>query len=404
MRKGLNRQIRFYICLVIGLMVLGACVPEDIETICTEMKAFERFSRINGDSLAIVPRKIRTEALRRMEQAKDSLAKYNYLAMVMKTYLVTTQLDSAQIMIRRLSSFIEGQEEVPGMADLESECFNMKGNVFARMGKMDSAEFCFRRSYERRMKGTKVEVIPDILMNLADASNRLGKLNVGAAWYRKALLMCDSLHLSSSKKPPIYYGLAQVYVTMRDFDLCDYYYNLAGESYDSMLPYEKYIYLNNRGTSYYYREDYRTAIEYFRKVVGLVEGYSDMNFELNLGRMNLGDCYLQLHEADSAVKYINECQPFFEKMDVKAALYYIDTQRIKLALMQEDFQEARRLLSRSMVPVGIDPDMVHIRNKYLQQFYEETGNYKSAYYYLRRNNQLDDSIRNERVRDRKSVV
>lgn len=398
MRKGLNRQIRFYICLVIGFMVLGACVPEDIETICTEMKAFERFSRINGDSLAIVPRKIRTEALRRMEQAKDSLAKYNYLAMVMKTYLVTTQLDSAQIMIRRLSSFIEGQEEVPGMADLESECFNMKGNVFARMGKMDSAEFCFRRSYERRMKGTKVEVIPDILMNLADASNRLGKLNVGEAWYRKALLMCDSLHLSSSKKPPIYYGLAQVYVTMRDFDLCDYYYNLAGESYDSMLPYEKYIYLNNRGTSYYYREDYRTAIEYFRKVVGLVEGYSDMNFELNLGRMNLGDCYLQLHEADSAVKYINECQPFFEKMDVKAALYYIDTQRIKLALMQEDFQEARRLLSRSMVPVGIDPDMVHIRNKYLQQFYEETGNYKSAYYYLRRNNQLDDSIRNERVR------
>ena len=398
MRKGLNRQIRFYICLVIGLMVLGACVPEDIETICTEMKAFERFSRINGDSLAIVPRKIRTEALRRMEQAKDSLAKYNYLAMVMKTYLVTTQLDSAQMMIRRLSSFIEGQEEVPGMADLESECFNMKGNVFARMGKMDSAEFCFRRSYERRMKGTKVEVIPDILMNLADASNRLGKLNVGAAWYRKALLMCDSLHLSSSKKPPIYYGLAQVYVTMRDFDLCDYYYNLAGESYDSMLPYEKYIYLNNRGTSYYYREDYRTAIEYFRKVVGLVEGYSDMNFELNLGRMNLGDCYLQLHEADSAVKYINECQPFFEKMDVKAALYYIDTQRIKLELMQEDFQEARRLLSRSMVPVGIDPDMVHIRNKYLQQFYEETGNYKSAYYYLRRNNQLDDSIRNERVR------
>lgn len=398
MGKGMDRQIRFCVCLVIGLMVLGACVSEDRETVCTEMKAFERFSRINGDSLAIVPRKIRTEALQRMEQAKDSLAKYNYLAMVMKTYLVTTQLDSAQIMIRRLSSFIEGQEEVPGMADLESECFNMKGNVFARMGKMDSAEFCFRRSYEQRMKGTKVEVIPDILMNLADASNRLGKLDVGAAWYRRALLMCDSLHLSSSKKPPIYYGLAQVYVTMRDFDLCDYYYNLAGESYDSMLPYEKYIYLNNRGTSYYYREDYRTAIEYFRKVVGLAEGYSDMSFELNLGQMNLGDCYLQLHDVDSAAGYMNECQPFFEKMDVKAALYYIDTQRIKLALMQEDFQEARRLLSRSVVPVGIDPDMVHIRNKYLQQFYEETGNYKRAYYYLRRNNQLDDSIRNERVR------
>ena len=212
--------------------------------------------------------------------------------------------------------------------------------------------------------------------------------------------MCDSLHIASTKKPPIYYGLAQVYVTMRDFEQCDYYYNLAGESYDSMLPYEKYIYLNNRGTSYYYREDYQTAIKYFQKVIDLVEGYADMSFELNLGRLNLGDCYLQLNMVDLAVKYINECQLFFEEMGVSTALYYIDTQKIELALLQKDFQEARRLLSESVVPPGIDPDMVHIRNKYLQQFYEETGNYKRAYHYLQRNNQLDDSIRNERVRMR----
>lgn len=265
---------------------------------------------------------------------------------------------------------------------------------------MDSAEICFRKAYELRMRGTRIEVVPDILMNLADANNRLGKLDIGAAWYRRALLMCDSLHIASTKKPPIYYGLAQVYVTMRDFEQCDYYYNLAGESYDSMLPYEKYIYLNNRGTSYYYREDYQTAIKYFQKVIDLVEGYADMSFELNLGRLNLGDCYLQLNKVDLAVKYINECQLFFEEMGVSTALYYIDTQKIELALLQKDFQEARRLLSESVVPPGIDPDMVHIRNKYLQQFYEETGNYKRAYHYLQRNNLLDDSIRNERVRMR----
>ena len=265
---------------------------------------------------------------------------------------------------------------------------------------MDSAEICFRKAYELRMRGTRIEVVPDILMNLADANNRLGKLDIGAAWYRRALLMCDSLHIASTKKPPIYYGLAQVYVTMRDFEQCDYYYNLAGESYDNMLPYEKYIYLNNRGTSYYYREDYQTAIKYFQKVIDLVEGYADMSFELNLGRLNLGDCYLQLNMVDLAVKYINECQLFFEEMGVSTALYYIDTQKIELALLQKDFQEARRLLSESVVPPGIDPDMVHIRNKYLQQFYEETGNYKRAYHYLQRNNLLDDSIRNERVRMR----
>ena len=400
MGERMDKRIRFYIYWILGFVLLGACAPGDKEDVYTEMRAFEDFSRINGDSVAIVPRKVRLKALQKMEEAKDSLVKYNYLAMTLKTYLITSQLDSAQIVIQQIHAFIERQHSSSQMADLESECFNMKGNIFARVGNMDSAEICFRKAYELRMRGTRIEVVPDILMNLADANNRLGKLDIGAAWYRRALLMCDSLHIASTKKPPIYYGLAQVYVTMRDFEQCDYYYNLAGESYDSMLPYEKYIYLNNRGTSYYYREDYQTAIKYFQKVIDLVEGYADMSFELNLGRLNLGDCYLQLNKVDLAVKYINECQLFFEGMGVSTALYYIDTQKIELALLQKDFQEARRLLSESVVPPGIDPDMVHIRNKYLQQFYEETGNYKRAYHYLQRNNQLDDSIRNERVRMR----
>lgn len=400
MGERMDKRIRFYIYWILGFVLLGACAPGDKEDVYTEMRAFEDFSHINGDSVAIVPRKVRLKAFQKMEEAKDSLVKYNYLAMTLKTYLITSQLDSAQIVIQQIHDFIERQHSSSQMADLESECFNMKGNIFARVGNMDSAEICFRKAYELRMRGTRIEVVPDILMNLADANNRLGKLDIGAAWYRRALLMCDSLHIASTKKPPIYYGLAQVYVTMRDFEQCDYYYNLAGESYDSMLPYEKYIYLNNRGTSYYYREDYQTAIKYFQKVIDLVEGYADMSFELNLGRLNLGDCYLQLNMVDLAVKYINECQLFFEEMGVSTALYYIDTQKIELALLQKDFQEARRLLSESVVPPGIDLDMVHIRNKYLQQFYEETGNYKRAYHYLQRNNQLDDSIRNERVRMR----
>ena len=368
----MDKRIRFYIYWILGFVLLGACAPGDKEDVYTEMRAFEDFSHINGDSVAIVPRKVRLKAFQKMEEAKDSLVKYNYLAMTLKTYLITSQLDSAQIVIQQIHDFIERQHSSSQMADLESECFNMKGNIFARVGNMDSAEICFRKAYELRMRGTRIEVVPDILMNLADANNRLGKLDIGAAWYRRALLMCDSLHIASTKKPPIYYGLAQVYVTMRDFEQCDYYY----------------------------REDYQTAIKYFQKVIDLVEGYADMSFELNLGRLNLGDCYLQLNMVDLAVKYINECQLFFEEMGVSTALYYIDTQKIELALLQKDFQEARRLLSESVVPPGIDPDMVHIRNKYLQQFYEETGNYKRAYHYLQRNNLLDDSIRNERVRMR----
>lgn len=44
--------------------------------------------------------------------------------------------------------------------------------------------------------------------------------------------------------------------------------------------------------------------------------------------------------------------------------------------------------------------MIHIRNRYLQKYHEEAGNYRQAYHYLEKNNRLDDSIRNERVRMR----
>ena len=172
----MDKRIRFYIYWILGLVFLGACAPGDKEDVYTEMRAFEDFSHINGDSVAIVPRKVRLKAFQKMEEAKDSLVKYNYLAMTLKTYLITSQLDSAQIVIQQIHDFIERQHSSSQMADLESECFNMKGNIFARVGNMDSAEICFRKAYELRMRGTRIEVVPDILMNLADANNRLGKI------------------------------------------------------------------------------------------------------------------------------------------------------------------------------------------------------------------------------------
>ena len=98
------------------------------------------------------------------------------------------------------------------------------------------------------MQGTKPETVPDILINLADANNHLGRLDMGVFWYRKALLICDSLNMPSDRKFPIYYGLAQGYMTLRDYEQCDYYSELAAKNYDEMLPDEKHFYLNNAET------------------------------------------------------------------------------------------------------------------------------------------------------------
>lgn len=393
-----KKSALLYVSLGIFLFIWSACTFSPKRGNVSEMQAFETFFRLNVDSIATAPRWMRTQAFQRMEEVRDTLVRHNYLAIVLKTYLATSELDSAQILIRQLKDYVKTQPFSPQLADLQSEYINMEGNIYGRRGYMDSAENCFRKAYELRLQGKKTGFIPDILMNLADANNRQGKLDVGAFWYRKALLLCDSLNLPPEKKYPIYYGLAQGYMTLRDYEQCDRYYNLAAASYDDMLPDEKHFYLNNRGNSYYYRGGYITAIKYFRKVLDLVEDYPDMLWALNLTYLNLSDCFLKLDETDSAAIYLDRCEPFFKELGVTTALYYIDTQNIELALKRHDFSKARRLLMKSGIPTDVDPDMLHIRNKNLELFFEETGNYKQAYKYLKENNRLDDSIRNERVR------
>ena len=400
MQVGKGNRILFLILLCLAVVLPGACTYKGGSGRVSEMQEFDSFFSTHSDSVVMAPRWMKAQALQRMERTKDSMVRYNYLAVALKTCLATSDFDSAQLLLRQVEAFAGRQPFSHRLADLQSECFNIKGNVYSRKGYIDSAAVCFKEAYEARLKGTKFEVIPDILINLADATNHLGRPDMGAFWYRKALLMCDSLKMPYRKKISIYYGLSQGYLALRDYEQCDYYSELAGKNYADMFPDEKHFYLNNRGNSYYYRGDYSTAIGYFRKVVELVKDYPDMSWALNLSYLNLSDCFLQLNKTDSVVKYLELCQPFFEELGSTTALYYIDTQKIELALQRKDFAEARRLLTMSKASPEIDADMIHIRNKYLQQFYEETGNYRQAYDCQKENKRLDDSIRNERIRMR----
>lgn len=382
------------------LLLLLAVSCKQPERDSSWVQNYNSFYQQVSDSLTTQPQMVRKLTWQKMHQTTDSLEWHYYAAIVLKTYMFTSDIDSARYLIRRLEAYCDGRQPTTGVADLRSEYLNIKGNIYARMGDMDSAVVCFTESYKERLQGEKKELVPDILINLADACSRQGKYDVSAYWYRKALQMSDSLEISAVKRPPVYYGLAQVYMALHDFEQCDYYYNLAGASYDKMLPYEQYIYLNNRGNSYYYREDYPEALKYFRKGLSLVADHADMNFEKNLCMVNLGDVFLHMHQPDSAAKYIDECQTFFRKIGASGALYYIDTQRIGLALERNDVATVKQLLSSVPAQSNVEPDMLRIRNKYLQEFYEKTADYRNAFFYQKENSRLDDSIRNEHVRMR----
>ena len=98
MGERMDKRIRFYIYWILGLCVSrGLCAPEMREDVYTEMRALLRIFPCRMETLwPLCPLKGEVEGSSKVwKEAKDSLVRCNHLAMTLKTYLITSQLDSA---------------------------------------------------------------------------------------------------------------------------------------------------------------------------------------------------------------------------------------------------------------------------------------------------------------------
>lgn len=335
-----------------------------------------------------------------MAKITDSLAYYRLMNLYVKACFASSDFDSVLYYNQIISRFCKEAPDSPFLHDIKANVYNMTGNYWIQKAEPDSSLAYYRRAYEEQRLGNNVFNLPGLCFNLADANNHLGNYADGAFYYRKGLFICDSLQLPDAKKWTVYWGLGQTYMELRDFELSNYYYELAGNYYQEMNPYEKWGYLNNRGNHFYYKKDYLQAEYYISRGLHVLDDYPQMIFERNLSKGNLGELYMLNGKLDSAQIYLNDSYRYFTEMNNRSALYYIETQLIELALKQGDISRAGRLIANATPGVHIDANMINIRNQYLEHYYERTGDYRRAYEYLKRDVALNDSIRNERVRTR----
>lgn len=390
-----------FVCLL-GVLIGGCARQKDVGD---EMISYQSLFGQLTDTLSNDPAYVCMQVDSLLPYVKDSIVYYQAFVLKSKAKMFMSEIDSAEYLLDAIGRFCSSRS-VPEEAlwGLSADVANMKGNLYARTAAYDSARKAFTDAYHFCEKTGNQNDLFNISLNLADAHVFEGQYDKGAFWYRKALRLADSLNLSDEYRFPVYYGLAQINMNLRDFGMCDYYFDLAGKYYGQMKPYEKHIYLNNRGNSYYYREDYPSALSYFRRLLAFLSQYPEMKFERNLTMVNLGEVFLLMNETDSATYYLNQCYPYFQEIGNISALYYIDTQLIELALKKNNLPLARKRLRDAVKPDVVDPNMLHIRNRYLQHYFEESGDFRQAYVYLKENNRIDDSIRNERIKMRAAMI
>lgn len=387
---------------LIGLLILWncSCVDRHRSHALCEQSLIDSLEVRAQDSLFSNLPYSRSLLRNAMRQAQDSMSYYRLMGLYRKTFFISSDFDSILYYNRPVKEYDKRAAACPRWNDVLSDVYNIEGNVWMQLNQPDSAVAYYEKSYAYRLKGEKGHLLSDICMNLADAHLHRGELAHTASYYRRALFICDSLHLSEHSKFPVYCGLGQTYMDLRDFDLSNHYYELAGQFFDEMTVSEKWVYLNNRGNHYYYKKDYQEALVYMRQAAELIADYPQMVFESNLSKVNLGDLYLLTNRLDSAENNLNEGYRYFSEIKNNSAMHYIETLMIELSLKKGNIARAREMIARTASTGHVDANMLTIRNQYLQHYYEKAGDYRNAYEYLKRDYQLNDSIRSERIRTR----
>ena len=387
---------------LIGLLILWncSCVDRHRSHALCEQSLIDSLEVRAQDSLFSNLPYSRSLLRNAMRQAQDSMSYYRLMGLYGKTFFISSDFDSILYYNRPVKEYDKRAAACPRWNDVLSDVYNIEGNIWMQLNQPDSAVAYYEKSYAYRLKGDKAHLLSDICMNLADAHLHRGELAHTASYYRRALFICDSLHLSEHSKFPVYCGLGQTYMDLRDFDLSNHYYELAGQFFDEMTVSEKWVYLNNRGNHYYYKKDYQEALVYMRQAAELIADYPQMVFESNLSKVNLGDLYLLTNRLDSAENNLNEGYRYFSEIKNNSAMHYIETLMIELSLKKGNIARAREMIARTASTGHVDANMLTIRNQYLQHYYEKAGDYRNAYEYLKRDYQLNDSIRSERIRTR----
>ncbi len=236
------------------------------------------------------------------------------------------------------------------------------------------------------------------MANRADFYRQLGQLDYSVDGYLMALETADSTGLGEEMKIPLLLGVSTAYTFMGDYQNSEIWWRKTGELVNQMDERDQFIYYNELGNNHYFQEQYVGALDCFNKAASLVKDDKHRQWDYYTALTNLGEIHVCLGQADSARVIIAQVDSFFRKVDFPPILYYIETEKIKLALLDGRTQQALQMVNHCEFPTISIPAGKLLRLKAVEQVMRQTGNYQKAYEAHQEWHALNDSIQNANVR------
>ena len=387
-------------CIAVVTITLLVCNPKHSNN---DMAQNGNLRRLDDSIAALAPSAL--QAIERgMNEANDSTTYYEYVLREARYYSLTERPERADTLIDRVTAFVMHQDD--GYYAINGTCLSPRLNsLMAGAKACQAARYMSnhrdprrivalnRETYNLLLNSNSKHNLPKTCANMADAYMLCNDLPNAAKWYQRALFLVDSLELPQKENITLYMGLAQIYVTLRNYYKAKFYNDQTEPHVKEMSPSMQAYYINNLGNFYYFQGDYKHALLTFLRMKKMLEQHGMVRtFDMYLCKINLADVYLNLGKLNDATAMLDDVEPYFRAQGDNTSIYYCNTIRFGIAVRAGRKKEAGRLMADKTDESLIPYTLVNIRNRYKRRYYELTGNYDKAYALLNRSIAYNDSI------------
>ena len=387
-------------CIAVVTITLLVCNPKHSNN---DMAQNGNLRWLDDSIAALAPSAL--QAIERgMNEANDSTTYYEYVLREARYYSLTERPERADTLIDRVTAFVMHQDD--GYYAINGTCLSPRLNsLMAGAKACQAARYMsnhrdprhivslYNDTYQLLLNSDSKHNLPKTCANMADAFLLCNDLPNAAKWYRRALFLVDSLDLPQKENITLYMGLAQIYLTLRNYNKAKLYYDQTEPHVKEMSPSMQAYYINNLGNFYYFQGDYKHALLTFLRMKKMLEQHGMVRtFDMYLCKINLADVFLNLGKLNDATAMLDDVEPYFRAQGDNTSIYYCNTIRFGIAVRAGRMQEAGRLMADKTDESLIPYTLVNIRNRYKRRYYELTGNYDKAYALLNRSIAYNDSI------------
>lgn len=387
-------------CIAVVTITLLVCNPKHSNN---DMAQNGNMRWLDDSIAALAPSAL--QAIERgMNEANDSTTYYEYVLREARYYSLTERPERADTLIDRVTAFVMHQDD--GYYAINGTCLSPRLNsLIAGAKACQAARYMsnhrdprhivslYNDTYQLLLNSDSKHNLPKTCANMADAFLLCNDLPNAAKWYRRALFLVDSLDLPQKENITLYMGLAQIYLTLRNYNKAKLYYDQTEPHVKDMSPSMQAYYINNLGNFYYFQGDYKHALLTFLRMKKMLEQHGMVRtFDMYLCKINLADVFLNLGKLNDATAMLDDVEPYFRAQGDNTSIYYCNTIRFGIAVRAGRMQEAGRLMADKTDESLIPYTLVNIRNRYKRRYYELTSDYSKAYALLNRSIAYNDSI------------